>query len=78
MRYMFHVEGAEFDVREGGRPILLREDMVKGKKWFSLTADYAFGHDLLRVAKKFMEAMAVSLPPTISCRPTPTTSVPIS
>ena len=30
--------------------------MVKGKKWFSLTADYAFGHDLLKVAKRFMEA----------------------
>jgi branched-chain amino acid transport system substrate-binding protein len=29
---------------------------VKGKKWFSLTADYAFGHDLLKVAKRFMEA----------------------
>ena len=29
--------------------------MVKGKKWYSLTADYAFGHDLLRVAKRFME-----------------------
>ncbi len=35
---------------------LLRENLVKGKKWYSLTADYAFGHDLLRVAKKFMEA----------------------
>jgi hypothetical protein len=34
---------------------LLRENLVKGKKWYSLTADYAFGHDLLRVAKKFME-----------------------
>jgi branched-chain amino acid transport system substrate-binding protein len=29
--------------------------MVKDKKWYSLTADYAFGHDLLRVAKRFME-----------------------
>jgi branched-chain amino acid transport system substrate-binding protein len=35
---------------------LLAQDLVKGKKWFSLTADYAFGHDLLRVAKRFMEA----------------------
>ena len=25
-----------------------------GKSWYFLTADYAFGHDLLRVAKKFM------------------------
>ena len=28
--------------------------MIKGKKWYSLTADYAFGHDLFRVAKKFV------------------------
>src|SRR5216684_965385 len=35
---------------------LLRENLVRGKKWYSLTADYAFGHDLLRVAKKFMES----------------------
>src|SRR6202035_2003310 len=34
---------------------LLAKGLVKGKKWYSLTADYAFGHDLLRVAKKFME-----------------------
>ena len=30
--------------------------MVKGKKWYSLTADYAFGHDLLKAAKRFMLA----------------------
>ena len=35
---------------------LLRDGMVKGKKWYSLTADYAFGHDLLKVAKRFMQA----------------------
>ena len=34
---------------------LLKENLVKGKKWYSLTADYAFGHDLLKVAKMFME-----------------------
>ena len=34
---------------------LLAKNIVKGKKWYSLTADYAFGHDLLRVAKRFME-----------------------
>ena len=28
---------------------------MRGKKWYSLTADYAFGHDLLKVAKRFME-----------------------
>jgi branched-chain amino acid transport system substrate-binding protein len=34
--------------------------MVKGKKWYSLTADYAFGHDLLKVAKRFMAANGAS------------------
>ena len=34
----------------------MAKNMVKGKKWYSLTADYAFGHDLLKVAKRFMEA----------------------
>ena len=35
---------------------LLRDGLVKGKKWYSVTADYAFGHDLLKVAKRFMQA----------------------
>ena len=35
---------------------MLRDGMVKGKKWYSLTADYAFGHDLLKAAKRFMLA----------------------
>src|SRR5450755_3319433 len=55
-RYMFHTEAANsMYVNEAGRA-LLRDGMVKGKKWYSLTADYAFGHDLLRVAKRFMQA----------------------
>ena len=46
----------ELDVREDGRAArCCAKGLVKGKKWFSLTADYAFGHDLLRVAKRFME-----------------------
>ncbi len=35
---------------------LLRDNMVKGKKFFSLTADYIFGHDLLKAAKAFFAA----------------------
>src|SRR5471032_1346656 len=35
---------------------LLRDNMVKGKKFFTLTADYVFGHDLLRAAKVFLAA----------------------
>ncbi len=32
------------------------EGMVDGKKFFSLTADYVFGHDLLGAAKTFFDA----------------------
>jgi len=54
-KYMFHVESANsMYVKTVGRA-LLAQNLVKGKKWYSLTADYAFGHDLLRVAKRFME-----------------------
>ena len=35
---------------------LLRDNMVKGKKFFTLTADYVFGHDLLGAAKAFFAA----------------------
>ncbi|HEX4885798.1 MAG TPA: ABC transporter substrate-binding protein [Casimicrobiaceae bacterium] len=53
-RYMFHIESQNsMYVKTCGRS-LLAQGLVKGKKWYSLTADYAFGHDLLRVAKKFM------------------------
>jgi branched-chain amino acid transport system substrate-binding protein len=55
-KYMFHIESQNsMYVKTAGRA-LMASGLVKGKKWFSLTADYAFGHDLLRVAKKFMEA----------------------
>ena|SRR6476620_1741200 len=55
-RYMFHVESQNsMYVKTVGRSFL-RDNLVKGKRWYSLTADYAFGHDLLRVAKRFMEA----------------------
>src|SRR6185295_11982715 len=55
-RYMFHIESQNsMYVKTCGRS-LMAQGLVKGKKWFSLTADYAFGHDLLRVAKKFMSA----------------------
>jgi ABC-type branched-subunit amino acid transport system substrate-binding protein len=55
-RYMFHIESQNsMYVKTCGRS-LLAQGLVKGKRWFSLTADYAFGHDLLRVAKRFMAA----------------------
>src|SRR5262245_51262003 len=55
-KFMFHIEGANsMYVKAVGRS-LLRANLVKDKKWYSLTADYAFGHDLLKVAKRFMAA----------------------
>src|SRR5437762_8092365 len=53
-RYMFHTEAANSMYVNAEGQALLRDGMVKGKKWYSLTADYAFGHDLLKVAKRFM------------------------
>ena len=45
----------ELDVRRGrSGNYLLRDNLVKGKKWYTLTADYAFGHDLARVASGFL------------------------
>jgi branched-chain amino acid transport system substrate-binding protein len=35
---------------------LMRDNMVKDKKFFTLTADYIFGHDLLAAAKRFFGA----------------------
>ena len=55
-KFMFHIESQNsMYVKTCGRS-LMAQGLVKGKKWFSLTADYAFGHDLLRVSKRFMTA----------------------
>ena len=54
-RFMFHIEGQNsMYVKTVGRS-LLRDGLVRGKKWHSLTADYAFGHDLLKVATRFAQ-----------------------
>jgi branched-chain amino acid transport system substrate-binding protein len=68
-RFMFHTEAANSMYVNAAGHALLRDGMVKGKKWYSLTADYAFGHDLLKVAKRFMakngaEFVADELVPT--------------
>ena len=54
-RHMFHVESQNSMYVKTVGEALDAKGLVKGKRWFSLTADYAFGHDLLRVAKQFME-----------------------
>ncbi|MGC5778481.1 ABC transporter substrate-binding protein [Methylobacterium sp. NFXW15] len=55
-RFMFHVESQNtMMVRAAGRA-LLDKGLIKDKKIYTLTADYAFGHDLLKQAKKFFAA----------------------
>ncbi|MFG1398120.1 ABC transporter substrate-binding protein [Roseixanthobacter pseudopolyaromaticivorans] len=55
-RYMFHVEGANTQYVKAVGAAMLRDGLIKGKKLFFLTADYAFGHDLSRVAKLYINA----------------------
>ena len=60
-KYMFHVEVANTTNVKACGQALLRDGLIKGKKLYALTADYAFGHDLLRVAKIFLTANAGNL-----------------
>jgi len=55
-RYTFHVDIPVTVMVNAVGLALVRDDMVKGKKIFALTADYLFGHDLSRAAKKFFAA----------------------
>lgn len=55
-KYMFHVEVANTTNVKACGQALLRDGLVSGKKMYALTADYAFGHDLIRVAKQFLSA----------------------
>jgi branched-chain amino acid transport system substrate-binding protein len=52
-RYTFHVDIPVTVMVNAAGQALVREGLVRGKKIYSLTADYLFGHDLSRVAKKF-------------------------
>ncbi len=52
-RYTFHVDIPVTVMVNAVGQALVRDNMVRGKRVFSLTADYLFGHDLSRVAKKF-------------------------
>jgi branched-chain amino acid transport system substrate-binding protein len=55
-RYTFHVDIPVTVMVNAAGQALVREGLVKGKKIFSLTADYLFGHDLSRAAKRFFAA----------------------
>jgi branched-chain amino acid transport system substrate-binding protein len=55
-RYTFHVDIPVTVMVNAAGQALLRDGLVKGKRIFSLTADYLFGHDLSKAAKKFFAA----------------------
>ncbi len=60
-RYTFHVDIPNTVMVNAVGKALLRDNMVKGRKFFTLTADYVFGHDLLRAAKSFFAANQATL-----------------
>jgi len=55
-KYTFHVDIPNTVMVNAVGKALVREKMVKDKKFFTLTADYIFGHDLLNAAKRFFSA----------------------
>ena len=55
-RYTFHVDIPNTVMVNAVGKALVRDNMVKDKKFYTLTADYIFGHDLARAAKTFFDA----------------------
>jgi len=60
-RYTFHVDIPVTVMVNAVGQALMRDNLVKGKKFFSLTSDYLFGHDLAKAAKAFFAANGGSL-----------------
>jgi branched-chain amino acid transport system substrate-binding protein len=54
-RFMFHVEGCNTMYTKTIGTWQKAENKIKGAKWYMLTADYAFGHDLFRVSSRFLK-----------------------
>ena len=54
-RHMFHVEGCNTMYTKTIGLWQQSQGMIDGAKWYFLTADYAFGHDLYRVSSRFLE-----------------------
>src|ERR1700693_2821297 len=54
-RYTFHVDIPSTVMVNAVGKALVRDNMMKGKKFYTLTADYIFGHDLARAAKNFFD-----------------------
>lgn len=55
-RYTFHVDIPVTVMVNAVGQALVRDNKVKGKTFYMLSADYLFGHDLLRAAKRFIDA----------------------
>jgi branched-chain amino acid transport system substrate-binding protein len=55
-RYTFHVDIPSTVMVNAVGKALVRDGMMKDKKFFTLSADYIFGQDLLRAAKAFFDA----------------------
>ncbi|HZB93913.1 MAG TPA: ABC transporter substrate-binding protein [Stellaceae bacterium] len=55
-RYSFHCDIPNTVMVNAVGTALLGQNMVKGKKFFTLTSDYVFGHDLLQAAMAFFAA----------------------
>ena len=60
-RYTFHVDIPNTVMVNAVGKALMRDNLVKGKKFHTLTADYIFGHDLLKAAKTFFAANEATL-----------------
>jgi branched-chain amino acid transport system substrate-binding protein len=54
-RFMFHVEGSNTMYTKTIGTWQKAENKIRGAKWYMLTADYAFGHDLFRVSSRFLK-----------------------
>jgi len=54
-RMMFHIEGSNTMYTKTIGTWQKQNNLIKGARWYFLTADYAFGHDLYRVSSRFLQ-----------------------
>jgi branched-chain amino acid transport system substrate-binding protein len=54
-RYMFHIEGSNTMYTKTIGTWQKDNNLIRGARWYFLTADYAFGHDLYRVSSRFLQ-----------------------
>jgi branched-chain amino acid transport system substrate-binding protein len=54
-RYLFHIEGSNTMYTKTIGTWQRDHGLIKGARWYFITADYAFGHDLSRVSSKFLQ-----------------------